>query len=557
MNWFCWAAASAVSSSVSACSGASRFLQMAQTAISLAAAAVPEGLPTVATTTLALGVKNLEQQQVLIRHLAAVETLGSIQTLCLDKTGTITENKMTVVRVFAGMRVYQADGSDFRNIVAEAATSDDHELSRLLHVGVLCNETEVIPQGTDYFLSGSATETALVRLAIQSGEKISALRGDYPLLRIEHRSEQRPFMTTHHACPAGDELLALKGSPLDVLAMCNWHIKDGVRLPLNVQDRLEIEMENDRMANDALRVLGFAWHQGEVNGNFLENGFNQQDKGFTWLGLAGMADPIRAGIREVIADFHRAGIQTVMITGDQSQTAYAIGKALDLSQGEPLEILDSTHLDTMDQETIKALVQRVHIFARVSPAHKLQIVQALQSAGRVVAMTGDGINDGPALKAAEVGIAMGHSGTDVAREVADVVLQQDNMAAMVIAIRDGRTTYGNIKKAVHFFLATNISEIMVMFAALSAGLGSPLNTMQLLWINLVSDIFPGLALTLEAPETDVLDTASPPDRRADFFRTRILENSPGICYYKYRNSWRLRLRHHALWSWCQGRHSGL
>ena len=364
-------------------------------------------------------------------------------------------------------------------------------------------------------------------------------------------------MTTHHASPAGDKLLALKGSPLDVLAMCNWHIKDGVRLPLNVQDRLEIELENDRMANDSLRVLGFALHQGELNGNFLENGFNQEDKGFTWLGLAGMADPIRAGMREVIADFHRAGIQTVMITGDQSQTAYAIGKALDLSQGGPLEILDSTHLDTMDQETIKALVQRVHVFARVSPAHKLQIVQALQSAGRVVAMTGDGINDGPALKAAEVGIAMGHSGTDVAREVADVVLQQDDMAAMVIAIRDGRTTYVNIKKAVHFFLATNISEIMVMFAALSAGLGSPLNTMQLLWINLVSDIFPGLALTLEAPETDVLARPPRPTGEPIFSGPeywRIAQESATI---STRSSWRLWLRHHALWSWCQGRHSGL
>ncbi|MBM4287172.1 MAG: cation-transporting P-type ATPase [Deltaproteobacteria bacterium] len=480
-------------------------LQMAQTGISLAAAAVPEGLPTVATTTLALSVKNLEQQKVLIRRLPAVETLGSLQTVCLDKTGTITENEMTVARVFAGMRVFQTDGGDFPATLSEAAVSGEHELLGLLQVGVLCNETEIITQGTEYILSGSATETALVRLAMQAGQKIIEVRGDHPLLRVEHRSEQRPFMTTHHTSPSGDELLALKGSPLEVLALCQWHIKDGVRLPLNVRDRLEIELENDRMAGDSLRVLGLAWHRGELNHNFFDNGFFREDKGFTWLGLVGMADPIRPGMREVIADFHRAGIQTVMITGDQGQTAYAIGKALDLSQGGPLEILESTHLDTMDPETIKALVQRVHVFARVSPAHKLQIVQALQSAGRVVAMTGDGINDGPALKAAEVGIAMGHSGTDVAREVADVVLQQDDMAAMIIAIRDGRTTYSNIKKAVHFFLATNISEIMVMFTALSAGLGSPLNTMQLLWINLISDIFPGLALTMEAPEKDVLE----------------------------------------------------
>ncbi len=487
-------------------------LQMAQTAISLAAAAVPEGLPTVATTTLALGVKNLKQQKVLIRRLAAVETLGSIQTLCLDKTGTITENEMTVARVFAGMRMFQTEEDHGRGALREAATAGDHELAGLLQVGVLCNETEIIPQDSGYLLSGSATETALVRLALAAGQDIVQLRAANPLLKVEYRSEQRPFMTTYHVTPTGEVFLALKGSPLDVLAMCNWHIKDGVRLPLSARDRLAIEVENDRMANDALRVLGLAYHQGEANGNFLNNGFNQEHNGFTWLGLVGLADPIRAGIRGVIAAFHRAGIQTVMITGDQSQTAYAIGKALNLSQGGPLEILDSTNLETMDPETLKALVQRVHVFARVSPAHKLRLVQALQSAGRVVAMTGDGINDGPALKAADVGIAMGHSGTDVAREVADVVLQEDDMAAMVIAIRDGRTTYGNIKKTVHFFLATNISEIMVMFAALAAGLGAPLNTMQLLWINLVSDIFPGLALTLEAPERDVLDQ---PPRPAD------------------------------------------
>ena len=276
------------------------------------------------------------------------------------------------------------------------------------------------------------------------------------------------------------------------------------------EDRLKIEMGNDRMASDSLRVLGVAYYSGSIDGDIFEERVNQIEKGLTWLGITGMADPIRDGVRQMIADFHRAGIQTVMITGDQSATAYAIGKELNLSQGEPLEILDSTHLETMDAETLQALAQRVHVFARVSPAHKLQIVRALQSAGRVVGMTGDGINDGPALKAAEVGIAMGETGTDIAREVADVVLKEDNMGDLVIAIKDGRTTYSNIKKAVHFFLSSNVSEIAVMFVALAGGLGSPLNTMQLLWINLISDIFPGLALTQEAPEPDVLDRSPRP-----------------------------------------------
>ncbi len=480
------------------------FLQMLHTAVSLAAAAVPEGLPTVATTTLALGVKKMEQHQVLIRRLEAVETLGCLQTICMDKTGTITKNEMTVVQLFVGMRrlsVTQGELDEFADLIAAGG---EHELPWLLKAAALCNETEIQEHQGRLVLSGSATEKALVQLALNYGVDVAALQQAMPRRRLIHRSEQRPFMTSYHELADGALLLALKGSPLDVLTMCDWHLQDGQRLPLNVRDRLAIEMENDRMAGDALRVLGVAY---AINGpdELADNGSDQAGRGFTWLGLTGMADPIRAGVRQMIQDFHRAGIQTIMITGDQSATAYAIGKELNLSEGRPLEILDSTHLENLDHDTITALAQRVHIFARVSPAHKLQIVQALQGAGRVVGMTGDGINDGPALKAAEVGIAMGESGTDIAREVADVVLTKDNMGDLIIAIKDGRTTYSNIKKAVHFFISSNVSEIGVTFVALAAGLGSPLTTMQLLWINLVSDIFPGLALTQEPPEPDVLD----------------------------------------------------
>ncbi|HXX82276.1 MAG TPA: HAD-IC family P-type ATPase, partial [Thermodesulfovibrionales bacterium] len=242
-----------------------------------------------------------------------------------------------------------------------------------------------------------------------------------------------------------------------------------------------------------------------------------------WLGLIGMADPVRDGLKGLIGDFHKAGIDTVMITGDQSPTAYAIGKELNLSKGEELEILDSTHLTDIDSEVMKGLCKRVHVFSRVSPAHKLQIVQVLQSAGKVVAMTGDGINDGPALKAADIGIAMGHTGTDVAREVADVVIEDDNLETMIVAISQGRTIYNNIRKSVHFLLSTNLSEIMVMFTAIAAGIGQPLSAIQLLWINLMSDIAPGLALALEPPEPDVLsqqprDPGQPIVRASDFKR---------------------------------------
>jgi Ca2+-transporting ATPase len=473
-------------------------LAMLRTSICLAAAAVPEGLPTVATTTLSLGIRDMRRHKVLIRHLDAVETLGALQTICLDKTGTITRNEMVVVEIFTGMRSLKVERERFAAPDGYISPHICRELQRLLMMSVLCNETEIYREGESYKLQGTPTEAALVNLALKVGIDVAALRQQYPVQRINYRSENRQFMGTLHAEPAGGRLVAIKGSPLEVLSMCSKHLKNNKLLPLTDEDRQEIEAENERMAGLAQRVLGVAYSDRDD----LVNG--EMPNGLVWLGIIGMADPIREGVEKAIAAFHGAGIKTIMITGDQSPTAYAIGKELNLSHEDPLEILDSTHLANIDPETLKALAKRAHVFARVSPAHKLQIVQVLQQTGKVVAMTGDGINDGPALKAADVGIAMGSTGTDIAREVADVVLEEDNLDTMIIAIRDGRTTYNNIRKSVHFFLATNLSEIMLTFTALTVGLGSPLNAMQLLWINLISDIFPGLALAMEAPEPDIM-----------------------------------------------------
>lgn len=489
-------------------------LQMLRSSVSLAVAAIPEGLPAVATTTLALGIREMRRHKVLIRHLDAVETLGCVQTICLDKTGTLTFNRMSVVAVTTATREMTVRDGVF---AAGAGVVDPYaceELLRLIHVSALCNETEVEMRRGDYILRGSSTENALVHLAITSGIDVNMLRARYPLQRITHRSESRNYMITLHGVSGPDTpplfpeesgagkplwLVAVKGSPLEVLAMCGWHLRDGERLPMTDADRLAIELANERMAGESLRVLGAACYVS------AEESGQESAHGFTWLGLVGMADPVKPRVKELVGMFHGAGIDTLMITGDQVPTAYAIGKELQLSKDIPLEIFDSTHLQEMDPELLAAFAQRVHVFARVSPAQKLQIVQALQKRGRVVAMTGDGINDSPALKAADIGIAMGSAGTDVAREVADVVLEDDNLETMIIAISHGRTIYGNIRKSVHFLLATNLSEIMVMFTAIAGGMGQPLNAMQLLWINLLSDIFPGLALALEQPEPDVLD----------------------------------------------------
>jgi Ca2+-transporting ATPase len=496
-------------------------LQMLKTSVALAVAAVPEGLPTVATTTLALGVQSMRRHHVLVRQLDAVATLGAVQTLCLDKTGTITLNRMSVVRIHTGMRSVFVSEGEFSNAGGRLNPFTSDDLLRLIHVSVLCSETEVEQSEGKYVLRGSATENAIVHMAIEAGVDIGELERKYPLLKIAHRSESRNFMSTLRWYPEGQRLVALKGSPPEVLAMCSWLVREGRRVPLTDEDRFDIESANERMAADALRVLGVAY---SVQG--AEADLEGTQDGFIWLGLLGMADPVRKGVRELMAGFHRAGIDTVMITGDQSPTAYAIGKELNLSDGAPLEILDSTHLARVDPELMRGLSQAVHVFARVSPAHKLQIVQALQGAGKVVAMTGDGINDGPALKAADIGIAMGRSGTDVARDVADVVLEEDNLETMLVAVSDSRTIYNNIRKSVHFLLATNLSEIMVMFSALAMGIGSPLSAMQLLWINIMSDVWPGLALAFEPPEPDVLsrpprDPAEPIVRASDLKRVGV------------------------------------
>ncbi|MCX8116441.1 MAG: cation-transporting P-type ATPase [Desulfobacterota bacterium] len=506
-------------------------LPMLKLSISLAVAAVPEGLPAVATTTLALGVRNMQRHRALIRHLEAVETLGSVQTICLDKTGTLTLNRMSIKAVHVNGKTYEVSQDRLMENGKTIHPYQSDELLRLVHLSVLCNESEVFEKNGEVLVSGSATENALLSLALAVGVNIQELRARYPLVSIQHRSENRNFMMTLHRTPDPNlALLALKGNPLEVLSLCSRCLINGEEVPLSEEDRLAIEWENQRMAGEALRVLGFAFGLGKANEN-PSSLMNPEEAdsltdGLVWVGLIGMGDPVRPGVKELIAAFHRTGIDTIMITGDQTPTAYAIGKELNLGRDGPLEILDSTHLNQMDPDVLKALCEKVHVFSRVTPAHKLQIVHALQSAGRVVAMTGDGINDGPALKAADIGVAMGKTGTDVAREVADVVLEDDNLQTMVVAIGQGRTIYNNIQKTVRYLLATNLSEIMVMSAATLGGAGPPLNVIQLLWINLISDIFPGLGLALDPPEPDVFiqpprDPREPILRRGDFKRIGV------------------------------------
>jgi Ca2+-transporting ATPase len=455
----------------------------------------------------------MRRRDVLIRRLEAVETLAAVQVICFDKTGTLTLNDMSVARVTCGERRLHAAEGRLLDDVGGTITSadDDRRLARLLEVCVLCSDTQIeTDSGGCRTLTGSATENALVRLALDLGLDGEALRARHPRSATWLRTETYRFMVTTHPPPVSDEanpagvLVAVKGSPAEVLDRCAWEMADdGFARSLTPERRAMIERANAAMADDGLRVLGFAFRESDGDGTEAEGG-NSVAANLVWVGLAGLADPVRPGMRDLMATFHRAGLHTVMVIGDQAATARTVARQLGLSATGEIEIVDAADLERLPLDELAAAARRAHIFARVSPAQKLQIVRALQRAGEVVAMTGDGVNDSPALKAADIGVALGRGGTEAAREVADVVLHTDDVTALAVALERGRATYTNIRKGIHYLLSTNLSEIEVVLGTTSFGAGEMLSPMQLLWINLVSDVFPGLGLACEPPEPGMM-----------------------------------------------------
>jgi Ca2+-transporting ATPase len=469
-------------------------LELAKSSVSLGVAAVPEGLPAIATTTLALGIRAMRRSRAAVRRLNAIEALGTVDVLCLDKTGTLTENRMRVTAIRAGRRRYEVSPNGIELAGERVTAASDKTLRRLLQIVALCNESERDAAGG---WRGSPTESALLEAAAIGDVDAAEQHRKYPLLATEYRSAERPLMRTVHRLAGGRRLVAVKGRPDAVLERCAWLTRRGARLDLGRRRRRAILHENDDWAGKALRVLGVAYA-------IVPASTPLDSVPLTWLGLIGMTDPVRTGLERTIATLQSAGIRTVMITGDQTATGFAIGKQLHLSGEAPLNILESKDLKNLDDELLQALAKKTHVFARVSPADKLAIVNALERSGSIVAMTGDGVNDGPALRAAHVGIAMGGAPQDVARAVADIVLEDDRLATIVGAIAQGRATHANIRKALHFLIATNLSEIEVVLGASLLGLPVPLGAMQLLWINLVTDVLPALALAREPAEPDVM-----------------------------------------------------
>jgi len=468
-------------------------VEMLRSVISLAVAAVPEGLPAVATTTLALGVRRMSAQRTLVRRLAAVESLGATTVICADKTGTVTENRMSVYG-------WHLSGTEYRLPVAEY----DARLARALAIGVLCNEAELANGGTE--IRGSSTEGALLRAAQHAGFDYDPLRRRFPLLGVRPRQNGENWMATVHH-DGERRLIAVKGAPEEVLARATHWLDATGSQPLTPEARRAIRAANAGFAARGMRVLGLAYRE-------LAPGGEPAYDDLVWLGLVALSDPVRSGVREAIAACRTAGIRTILITGDQAQTAAAIARDLGIAHNGHVRVAEAGQLAGLDRAALAALAREIDVFARVTPEHKYEIVRALQAAGEVVAMTGDGINDAAALRAAAIGVAMGERGTDVARDVADVVLLDDDFGSIVDAIAQGRTIRDNITRALQFLLATNFSEILVTLGALAVGVGRPLSATQFLWINLLSDVFPALALATEPGSADVmkrppLDPAKP------------------------------------------------
>ena len=483
-------------------------LQLIRSSLSVAVAAVPEGLPMVATTTLALGVEDLRRHDILVRRLEALETLAAVDVVCFDKTGTLTHGSMSLEAVAVGDRMCARDGDTLLDQYGELVhPRDDHRFRMLLTVVSLCSECEIEDEGEpkqEPRLSGSATENALVKAALDYSIDVPGLRRTHPRRAVQHRSETYRFMATTHATEHS-ALIAVKGSPREVLARCTWEaLPDGGPRMLSAARRTEIETQNAAMASQALRVLGTAYR--ELDGATDNSGEAAADiDRLVWTGLVGLADPVRPGLPALMQKLHRAGIQTVMLTGDQSATARAVAERIGLGTAGSVEVVDASDLDSLPPAELAAAARRAHAFARISPAQKLRIVRTLQDAGAVVAMVGDGINDSPALRAANVGMAIGRHGDAAAREVADVFFAGEDLEMLPLAIARGRGTYTNIRKAIHYILSSNTSEILLMLAGTAAGFGEMLSPIQLLWINLISDVLPAIGLAMEPPEPDAME----------------------------------------------------
>lgn len=471
-------------------------IEMFMTSVGLAVAAIPEGLPAIVTIMLSIGVTVMAKKNAIIRKLPAVETLGSSSVICSDKTGTLTKNQMKVV--------------ELRNIHGSIVVEKEYKF--ILDLASMCTDSYIENKNGELIAQGEATEIAIVNEALRVGENKDELYKEYPRVADIPFDSGRKLMTTVHKVGNKYRIIT-KGAPDVLLGRCKNYYYNGETTMLTTSIKNRIDAENLKLANNALRVLAVAYKDIDILPTKIDTISLEQELNF--VGLIGMIDPPREGVKEAVATCKKAGIKTVMITGDHIKTATAIAKNLGILKQNDIAITGA-ELDKITDEDLQRNIMKYSVFARVSPEHKVRIVKAFRDTGAVVAMTGDGVNDAPALKNADIGISMGLNGTDVAKNASDMILTDDNFVTIVEAVKQGRNIFENIRKAVHFLIATNIGEIVTIFIGLLLGLKSPLLAIQLLWINLVTDSIPAIALGLEKPDKDIMNR-KPRDAKKGIF----------------------------------------
>jgi Ca2+-transporting ATPase len=485
-----------------------RAFDMFLTAVSLAVAAIPEGLPAIVTIVMAIGVQRMAARNAIIRHLPAVETLGSADVICSDKTGTLTTNQMTVRRLYVPGRAIDVIGEGYSRLGSlleagsETPAPPDASVSRMLTCAILCSDARVRKVGdTDQLeMIGDPTEGSIVVAGLKAGIDQAQLAQWAPRIAELPFESERKRMTTIHRLPES-YLACTKGAPDEVLRVCTHVYSGGVVAPLTDDIREDFRHVNAEMAGRALRVLGVAQREFEEIPGRISVDAVESD--LVFLGLVGMQDPPRPEARDAVRECFNAGITPVMITGDHKDTALAIARDVGIMTGEAVAVTGA-ELSRMPDDELDRIVDRVRVYARVAPEHKVRIVDAWRRRGHVVAMTGDGVNDAPALRRADIGAAMGITGTDVAKSAADMILTDDNFATIVAAVREGRVVFDNIRKSVQYLVSCNIGEIIVIFAAILLGLPRPLLPIQILWLNLITDGLPALALGVDPPERNLM-----------------------------------------------------
>lgn len=481
-------------------------LEMFLWGVSLAVAAVPEALPAVVTGALAIGVQRMARRNAIVRRLPAVETLGCTTFICSDKTGTLTRNEMTVRRIWLDGHTIEVTGVGYEPEGTFISGSDpvkdeDEDLRLLLRAAVLCNDAHLAQEGETWSIVGDPTEGALVVAAAKAGLDKRELDEVYRRIAEVPFTSERKRMSTVHETPDQIKIVCAKGAPELLLATCDRRLGEGHPVPLGEAGRQEILRANERMAADALRVLGIAYRELPPAADDFDE--EEIEKRLIFLGMMAMMDPPRDEVRDALSQSEAAGVQVAMVTGDHELTAEAVAEELEMLP-EHRATLTGAELDRMTGKEFEREVEDVAVYARVSPQHKVTIVEALKTRGHIVAMTGDGVNDAPALKRADMGVAMGITGTEVTKEASDMVLADDNFATIVAAIQEGRAIYDNVKKYLSYLLSCNVGEILIMFVASLMGLPLPLTAIQILWVNLVTDGLPAIALGVDPAEPDIM-----------------------------------------------------